>query len=482
MAEKLLPRCDLDAEAAVLSAALLSQDAALEVAEILRADDFFGDANRHVFNAIVAVLAENGACDIVAVQARLRATGRLEQVGGSPYLAQLADATPAIANVAEHARVVRNLARVRRAGAVFALLAAEAKAAPIEDFDAWLESCEARACAATAERGDGPATASDYRELAADAYEQFSAASKAGKPMLGRAMGFHNVDQHLGGVEPGDLVVIAGRPGMGKTAYALQVAETISSDARDKGLAVIFSLEMNRKRLIVRSISRVVGVAANSLRAGKVADWSAVSAGVATLGTLPVVVDDDPSLTPMRLRAKLRRHVAGLRRSFPGYPLACVVVDYIQLMNVDNARKQSTRAEEISQITRSLKQIAKEFNCTVFALSQFRRLDPGKAAPRPQLHDLRESGSIEQDADVVLALHREDYYRPPEKQTHDGRTEVLVLKGRNSGEAVHLIKFHGRTTSFSDDFEPRKQLDLINGANGNGQHYDDSEQYEARYP
>ncbi len=470
------PRCDLEAEAAVLSAALLSTEAALEAVELLSETEFYADANRRVFAAIAAILADSHEVDVVAVAAALRAENRLEQVGGTPYLAQLCDATPAVAHVADHARIVRNHARVRRAGATFQVLAAEARSAPIDDTDAWLESCESRACWATLERGSAPPTAGDYAELAKEAYEHVAAASHRGLPSLGRSTGFHALDQHLGGLEGGDLIVVAGRPGMGKTALACQMAETIARDAADPGLGIIFSLEMTRQRLMLRSLARVAGEHTRALRSGTPRNWSNVATATQTLGELPIMMDDESGLTPLRLRSKLRRHHATLRGRFPKLPLGIVVVDYIQLMGADTVRRGGTRTEEISQITRALKLTAKEYNCVVLALSQLRRPPPGKSAPRPELTDLRDSGSIEQDADVVLAIHREDAYRSPGAQP-DGKAEFIILKGRNSGEGIHIVRFDGARTAFFDDYEAAPRLPFTNGGNGHEQH-----QYDARYP
>lgn len=479
------PRADLDAEAAVLSAALLEVDAALELIELITPGDFYADANRRVFSAIHAVLADGGTPDVVSVASRLRADGRLEQIGGTPYLAQLADATPAVSHVAEHARIVKNLARIRRAGSTFALLAAEATSAPIDDADAWLERCEQRALGATGERGTGEPTASSYRELAAKAYETIAEASKQGKPRIGRSTGFRKLDDHIGGLEAGDLIILAGRPGMGKTALALQIAEHIASDVSDPGMGIVLSLEMTRDRLMLRSLGRVSGERMRELRIGKPGNWSRVCDATANLSKLPIIVDDDGELTPLKLRAKVRRHLQTLRAACPTMPLGMIVVDYVQLMDADFTRRGGTRTEELTQITRALKRTAKDFGCTVLALSQFRRPAPGKTAARPELADLRDSGSIEQDADVVLAIHRDDAYRPPHEKK-DGLAELLVLKGRNSGEAVHIVRFDGARTAFFDDQEGEPMLPFAsatsNGGHTNGHANEHADDYDQRYP
>jgi replicative DNA helicase len=484
-AATLAPRCNLDAEAAVLSAALLDSDAALELTELLAPEDFYADANRRVFEAILGLLQQGTSVDVVSASARLRDSNRLEQIGGTPYLAQLIDATPAIANLGDHAKLVRDSARVRRAGVTFQRLAAEAKALEIQDTDEWLESCESRACAATVDRGERQATSADYRDLAKACYEQITVASKAGKPTLGRSTGFQKLDEHIGGVEGGDLIVVAGRPGMGKTALALQITETIARDVHAPALGIVLSLEMAKERLMIRSLARVAGERARELRTGRPGNWSNVTEAVHELAKLPIIVDDAPGLTPLRLRSKVRRLHATLRARFPQLPLGVIVVDYIQLMGADDVRRGGTRTEEISQITRALKLTAKELNCTVLALSQFRRPPPGKSAPRPELGELRDSGSIEQDADVVLAIHRDDAYRKPGAEP-DGKAELIVLKGRNSGEGVHFVRFDGARTAFFDEYQAAGTLPFTNGANNGHQHHQQQQQqqhnYDQRYP
>ncbi len=446
-----LPRCDLDAEAAVLSAMMLSEDAALEVVEILSAADFYADANRRIFDAARDILAGGGHLDAVGVAATLRASGRFEQIGGAAYIAQLADATPAVAHVAHHAKIVRDLARVRRAAAVFQVLATEAKTMPLDDVDEWLERCESRAYSATSERGEGKPTASDYTELARAAYTEVSEAAKRGKQMLGRTSGFRALDEHLGGLEAGDLITLAGRPGHGKTALAVQVAENVAADASDPAAAVVLSQEMLRVRLMLRSFARRAGESLRALRTGQPQSWANITEAVRRLSALPIVVDDEKRLTPLKVRSKVRRHYNTIRARNPGMPLGLIVIDYVQLMQVDSPLKGETRANELGRITRELKITAGELGCAVLLLSQLRRADKSRSkgghAPRPTLEDLRDSGAIEADSDVVLAIHREDEHRPPDEEP-DGKAEILVLKGRNSGRGTHELFFDGARTAF----------------------------------
>lgn len=450
------PRCDLEAEAAVLSACLLSEDAALEVIDLLDAGDFYADANRRVFESVVDILRASGRVDVLSVASLLRANGRMEQIGGSTYLAQLADATPAVAHVAHHAKIVRDLARIRRAEQVFTALATSARMEAITDVDAWLENCEATAYAATANRGDGKPTAFTYRDLARMAYREIAEANRKGATMLGRSTGFASLDAHLGGMEGGDLIVLAGRPGHGKTALALQVLENVAAGGASANPAagVMLSQEMLGVRLLLRSVARHGGEPLRLLRQGKPSNWNTVQAATNKLADLPAMIDDEKRLTPLKVRAKIRRHLNTIRTRFPEIPLGLVVIDYIQLMQADGQIRGENRSLELGRITRELKMTAGEFNVPILLLSQLRRADKrsgkGGNAPKPTLEDLRDSGSIEADADVVIAVHREDEHRPPDEKP-DGLADLLVLKGRNSGRANHQLKFDGSRTEF---FEP----------------------------
>lgn len=465
MSEQVI-RADLDAERAVLSAMLLSEDAALEAVDIIAAEHFYADANKRVFEAARSILAEGGHVDVVAVASRLREIGRLQEIGGATYLASLADATPAVAHVAEHAKIVKNQSRIRRALAVFTTLAAEARSNPIEDVDAWLEECEARAYGATCERGDGKPTASGYVELTRDAYQEIAQASRQGRQMLGRSTGFASLDEHLGGIETGDLICLAARPGHGKTALALQVLENVATDRGRPGAGIFFSQEMQRTRLMLRSFARKSGESLRALRTGQPSNWKSVSNAAQALAMLPVVIDDEKRLTPLKVRSKVRRHYNTIRARNPGIDLGIVVIDYVQLMAADSHIKGETRAGEIGRITRELKILAGEMGCAVLMLSQLRRADKarGKAGhiPEPTLEDLRDSGAIEADSDVVLAIHREDEHREA-GQEPDGIAKIITLKGRNSGRALHELHFDGPTTSFSEPHAGAQQ-DMSYGA------------------
>lgn len=452
-----LPPHNLDAEGAVLSACLLSQEATDEVVTLLGPEDFFADANRRIFGAIGELAREGKNPDIVAVAELLRGANRLAQVGGTPYLAQICDTTPAISNIGEHCRIVAELARVRRAQNVCHRFAAEAygDVGPVRE---WLATVEHEIYQATASHGEERETVGMYGDIARETFDDVYRWA-SGPGALGTPMGFAALDRHVGGCVGGDLWYIAGRPGMGKTAFVKQVLVNIvepltavGDDLFRENGAVMFSMEMSRQQLMLRAIAQRANIRIRELRSGNLSkqQWDAFSAAVAEFDSLPIIIDDAEALTPAKLRGKLRRHIATLRARFPRMKrVAAVGVDYVQLMLADVATKQ-TRNEQIEEISRSLKGLAKTFDTTVLALSQLNRPDKRLTkVPRPGLTDLRDSGALEQDADVVLFIHREDEYRAPAERTGDA--ELIVGKGRNCGTDIHYCKFDGPHTRFYEE-------------------------------
>lgn len=440
-----VPSSDLDAEAAVISACFLDVSAADEAMAILKPEHFYADANRRIFACILESVQEGSPPDIVTVAALLRAKGRLDQVGGTPYLAQLADATPHVANVVHHARLVLNAARVRRACAVFQTLAAQAYG-QIPDVSEWLQAAEVAVYEAAVDDSEKSKTSSTYRQIARETYALVREAAAAKATTVGYRTGFDDLDDHVSGLASGDLWFVAGRPGMGKTSLALQIGERVARE--DQVGVIMLSAEMFRPLLMQRTFSREAEIPGRNLRLGRLLpeQWHALVDKARALGDLPIVVDDDRNLSPMRVRSKVRRRLAELRQEYgQSTKLGLVIIDYVQLMSGD--RHQEQRATELGEISRSLKIMAGEFDCTFMVLSQLKRPDKNTRSKRPELSDLRDSGSLEADADVVLGIHREDAYRPP-GEAKDNLAELLVLKGRNSGEGCHIVQFDGRFTAF----------------------------------
>jgi replicative DNA helicase len=450
------PRVSPEAEAAVLSASMLDRDARSVCLDLVTPADFFDPKHRIIVEAILWLEERNRDVDPVTVAELLKDSGKWsEEVSRTLFFA--VDATPSVSHAGAHARLVRDLARVRRTGSALQLLQAEERSGDLGSAEEWLERVETVVLEATQLRGDEDAGATYERALNL-AYSEIGEAHQTGRaPGLWTGLGF--VDDLVQGFSRGDWWVIAGRPGMGKTALTQQIGEGIAkSDLTEDGKptngVVFFSLEMPRVKLARRSIAQNTEVAISLLRSGKLdsGQWRAVSSALSRAAKLPIVIDDRRRLSPGRLRARLRRHLQELRAKFgPQIRLAAVIVDYLQLMKPDVFRRGRSREEELSDITGSSKDLAGEFDCVVIHDCQLNRAWGTTAQDkRPQLKDLRGSGAIEQDADGVLFVHREDGYKTNRKE-HDGSAELIAGKGRDTGTGRSFCRFIDKCAKFHDE-------------------------------
>ena len=444
-----MPKCDLDAEAAVLSASVLSVEACDEAMAILAAEDFYADANRRIFEAIVDLSQAGGTLDLVAVAAKLRDRGRLDQIGGTPYLAQVIDATPSIANIKAHCHLVLNAARIRRAGAVAHRFAAEAYG-EISDPQEWLQRFEMAAYKAAADVHT-ESTASTYGEAAKEAFDMVTEASRSKATTVGYPTGFKTLDDDVGGLIAGDLWLVGGRPGSGKTTWAMQALENVCGLKQANGAPVgviMFSMEMKKRQLLLRSLSRRTRIPFHNLRLGRLLpeQWRDLSAAGSVSKQIPMIIDDGRGLTPHKLRSKVRRHLATLRNQFGSeLKLGAVGIDYIQLMNANQGN--DNRASELGEISKDAKQQAGEFETTYMALSSLKRPDNKVKVPKPQMTDLRDSGALDFDADLIMMLHRDDSYRE-KHESKDNIADLIVVKSRNSDTSTHVAQFDGRFYAF----------------------------------
>lgn len=464
-----VPPHDLDAEAAVLSAILLSRDALDRVLEILKPEHFYSEANGRIYLAAQELAARGTPIDIVSVNAWLRDREWLPHIGGPSYLAQLADATPAVGHVAAHANVVYEKWRVRQLIATCQRVAAEGygDVGVVQEF---IDGAE-QSIYELARTAQTTAVQPIAMVLKA-AFEQITAAAERGDRITGISTGFEKLDGKTAGLHDGDLMIVAARPGMGKTSLVMNVAVNVASprtvtlpgpgeqghgiERHESGYGVcVFSLEMPREQLATRMVCSEGRVDLGRLRQGflQPEDWRHLTEAASYLSTLPIWIDDTPALGILELRAKVRRIQAEYNR--PATPTSAerrvgmVVIDYLQLMKGRDG--VSSREQEISEISRGLKQLAKELRVPVVALSQLNRAVETRTTKdkRPQLSDLRESGAIEQDADTIIFIYRDDYYNP-ETTNAKGIAELIVAKQRNGPTGKVMVRFASSCTRFDN--------------------------------
>ncbi len=462
-----VPPADLDAEAAVLSSALLSRDAFDKVQETLEPEHFYADANRRVWEAIAELNNLSRPVDTVSVAGWLRDRGRLDQIGGTPYLAQLVDATPAVAHIEDHANSIREKWRLRSLIATCQRYVAEGYG-DCGDIQEFIDSAEQSIFELARVKNDSPVV--PVKTAIKQAFDILSEAQKRGGGVTGFATGFTELDRRMSGMHAGDLYIVAGRPGMGKTSFVLNVAANVSmpniseGDPDAHGCA-FFSLEMPREQLAARMLSSDAKVDMASLRSGSVGpdDWNRLTESAARMGRCPLWLDDTPAISLLDLRAKLRRLKAEVNRE--GKKIGLVAIDYLQLMS--GRKGVSSREQEISEISRGLKQLAKEMSVPVMALSQLNRSVETRNTKdkRPQLSDLRESGAIEQDADAIIFIYRDEYYF--EDSPDRGVAEVIVAKQRNGPTGTVKVRFTPQFTRFDnlaqDDMSFDGELDTCGG-------------------
>ena len=464
-----VPPHDLDAEAAVLSAIMLDRDALDRVLELLKPEHFYSQANGLIYEACCTLALQNLPIDWVSVASWLRDRERIAQVGGTAYLGQLVDATPAVAHVHAHARVVREKYRLRRLIAACQRFAAEGYG-DVGATQEFIDSAEQ----AVYEIARTPETTTVHplKDVLTTAFQQISAAAERGDRITGIPTGYIDLDKKTAGLHRGDLLIIAARPGMGKTSLALNMAINVASPqpvaapggmdvapelpGERPGYAVaVFSLEMPKEQVAIRLVCSEARVDVGKLRQGHLSaeEWANLTNAASVLSTLPVWIDDSPALGLLDLRAKVRRLQADLARRGPsdlgGEGLGAVVIDYLQLMQ--GRRGVSSREQEISEISRGLKQLAKELQVPVIVLSQFNRGVETRAGKdkRPLLADLRESGAIEQDADTIVFIYRDEYYNP-ETTADRGVAELIVAKQRNGPTGRVHVRFTSSCTRFDN--------------------------------
>lgn len=433
--EQMAPH-SIEAEEAVLGSILINPDALFDVAPFLQSEDFFIVRNGWVWEALARLHERREQIDYLTVVQELREQNRLEEIGGAAYITYLINHTPSSIYAETYGRIVERAALRRRmltAAGTIARLAQQEDS----DINDLIDRSEATLFAVTERRLRQEVV--PIRTAVAEYYDRVEQLYSHQKESSGVPTGFTDLDQLLGGLQKSDLLIIAGRPGMGKTGWLLSTAHNA---ARAGARVAIFSMEMSTEQIVQRLISSETGITAQNLRLGRLKDreWALFVEAVGRLSKLNIYLDDTPALTPLQMRAKCRRLYAE-------YGLDLIMVDYLQLMN-SGAGPSENRVQEISFISRNLKHIAREINVPVVAAAQLSRAVEQRQDKRPQLSDLRESGSIEQDADVVMFIYRDDVYN--ENTERKNEADILVAKHRNGPTGSVTLFFRKELTQFAN--------------------------------
>jgi replicative DNA helicase len=443
------PPWSQEAEVSILGGMLIDGDAVAVAMELIDDTAFFREGNRRIFRAMMRLYSRGEVIDPVTLSDELKSAGELESSGGMEYLARLVDAVPTAANIEYHCRILRDKAVLRRLIEESTEIIREAYEAPAGSSQETLDRAEQRIfqiSQSASRRGF-----IWIKEILWPTFERIEELQRSPGMATGVPSGFPDLDHYTAGFQPSDLIVLAGRPSMGKTALALNFAQHAAIE-HDKPVAV-FSLEMSKESLVQRLLCAEGRVDSGRLRRGRLEDdeYGRLATAAGLLNTAPIWIDDTPAISALELRAKARRLRAEV-------DLALIVVDYLQLMS--GPRGAENRQQEISAISRSLKAVAKELTVPVIALSQLSRAPEQRTDHRPVLADLRESGAIEQDADLVLFVYREEVYKGPvdrDGNSLEGKAELIIGKQRNGPTGEVPLHFHKQYTLFdsrSDREEP----------------------------
>jgi replicative DNA helicase len=435
------PPQSIEAEQAVLGGLLLDAAAWDNVADVVTEQDFYRPDHQLIFAAIGALAGQGQPCDVVTVSQHLERAGKLEIAGGLAYLSSIARDTPSAANARAYADIVRERSLLRQLIRAGIDIAAAVFNNDGETARALVDRAEQRVfeiAEGSFRRREGAVA---VRQLLPGVIDQIDEWHNNPDKLRGLPTGFADFDKLTGGLRPGDLVIVAGRPSMGKTTLAVNMAEYAAVHPGTRASVAIFSMEMPSEQVITRMLASIGGVALSSLRSGKISDddWVRITSATSQLSEAKIFVDEAPALNPTELRARARR----IKRE---HGLDLVVVDYLQLMQVPGT--QENRATEIAEISRGLKALAKEMQVPVIALSQLNRAVEQREHKRPVMSDLRESGAIEQEADMILLIYREEVY--DRNTTKKGIAEIDLVKHRNGEIGTFLLTFQGQYTRFAN--------------------------------
>jgi replicative DNA helicase len=439
-----LPPHSVEAEQSVLGGLLLESTALDKIADLVHPDDFYRQEHRLIYRQIVRLSEQAKPVDVITVAEALEISGELDKVGGLPYLGGLAQNVPSAANIRRYGEIVRERSIMRKLAEVGSDIASSAYNPTGRDAAQLLDEAERKVFEIAEAGSKGKQGFLPMPPLLTEVVERIETlyARDNTSDVTGTATGFADLDRKTSGLHPGDLVIIAGRPSMGKTALAINIAENVAMDS--KLPVAIFSMEMGATQLVMRMIGSVGKLNQQDLRTGKLQDddWGRLTQALGKLNDAPIYIDESAALSSLELRARSRR----LHRQNNG--LGLIVVDYLQLMSSNVGKASENRATEISEISRSLKALAKELQVPVVALSQLNRSLEQRTDKRPVMSDLRESGAIEQDADLILFIYRDEVYNSDSPSK--GKAEIIIGKQRNGPIGKVELAFRGEYTRFDN--------------------------------
>ena len=433
-----LPPQNLEAEQCVLGSVLLQQGALVKIIELVAPSDFYREAHKNIFTAMVALFEKNEPQDIITVSNLLKDKNKLEEVGGPAYLANLTDIVPVAANITYYAQIIRSKAILRRLIQTSTEIASRCYEEQ-DDIDTLVDDAEKTIFEIS--RSKSNQGFQSLSKIIPETFKRIEKLAERKELITGVPTGYDDIDRKTAGLQPSDLIIVAGRPSMGKTALAMNIVQHAA--IFHKVPVAVFSLEMSKEQLGMRMLCSISRVDSQDLRTGyiKDTDWPKLARASGILSDAPIFIDDSPAISVLEMRAKSRRmkteHNIGL-----------VVVDYLQLMR--GRSNTERREQEISEISRSLKAMAKELDLPVIALSQLNRSLESRPNKRPQLSDLRESGAIEQDADVICFLYRDEIYNKSEDNPKRGIAEVIIGKQRNGPTGTVELTFIDKFTTFEN--------------------------------
>ena len=442
MASIKLPPHSLEAEQSLIGGILLDNQAWERVADLVSEVDFYRDDHRRIYHQIARLIDLGKPADVVTVFEALEKNGEAEQAGGLAYLAEIANSTPSAANIRRYAEIVRERAILRKLVAVGDEIAASALSPSGKEAKTLLDEAEAKVfeiAEAGARHASGFVSIQPLLKQVVDRVQELYDRDNPSE-VTGVPSGFIDLDDKTSGLQPSDMIIVAGRPAMGKTTFALNLAEHIAVEQRLP--VAIFSMEMPGTQLATRFISSVGRIDMQKIRSGRLTDddWQRLTMAMGKLYEAPLFIDETPGLNPIDLRARARRLARQCGK------LGLIVIDYLQLMN--GTRESDNRASELSEISRSVKSLAKELHVPIIALSQLNRSLEQRPNKRPVMSDLRESGAIEQDADIIMFIYRDEVYNPdsPDK----GTAELIIGKHRNGPTGTVRLTFIGENTRFEN--------------------------------